>query len=392
MYPDNAAILSASAKKFTVYTIMLAAFGVFAFFVFFLPGRLLYDERKYFYFLIFPIVAVLVGSSVKAFVNSYFVGRWAGLGASLILYFSNGLGVVLFLTFVTDDMKYLTAIVWVFLLAAALIICKASAFFYTGIYDGCSIKAFSYALMGIAINSMFSGMKADEFFDSGFWTSFVNIVMTSFFILAFLQMATLIELLYNEKSRRISMWLKSNHTLKFIVIFTLVLVITVLRRGILGSGLSWWIFLFVFLLVIFIIFAATIWGSVKSSPEEKLAKHLQDMSFDKSKDLENITRYIDEYVNYGRKSKLVAYLTFLGYKTGIPFNAVSNIIAPLVEYNDPEIPGMLTSEQYKAIEERNRQNRSKVIEKITSNLQLFGKGVYVYNGYDTGSKTMQDYN
>ena len=162
MYPDNAAILSASAKKFTVYTIMLAAFGVFVFFVFFLPGRLLYDERKYFYFLIFPIVAVLVGASVKAFVNSYFVGRWAGLCASLILYFSNGLSVVLFLTFVTDDMKYLTAIVWVFLFAAAIIICKASVFFYTGIYDGCSIKAFSYALVGIAINRMFSGMKVDE--------------------------------------------------------------------------------------------------------------------------------------------------------------------------------------------------------------------------------------
>lgn len=390
MQLDSTEILKASAKKFRVYTIMLAAFGALVFFLFFLPGRLLYNVREYFYFLIFPTVAVLVGSSVKAFVSTYFVGRWSVLVASFILYLANGLSIVFFLAFASNNMKYLTAIVWVALLAVSIIVCKASKFFYTGIYEGCSIKAFSYALMGLSIKSMFGGVSEDEYY--AFWSSFSNLVMISFIVLALLQMATLIELFYNEKSRRLSMWLKSNHVLKYIGIFISVFLISLMRRGSLGSGLAGWIFLFMVLMVIFIIFAAMMWGSVKYSPEEKLAKHMQDMSFDKSKDLENITRYIDDYVNYGKKSKLVSYLTFLGYKTGIPFNAVSNIIAPIVEYNDPEIPGMLTSEQYKAIEERNRQNRSKVIEKITSNLKLFGKGVYVYNGYGTGSKTMQDYN
>lgn len=392
MYTDSTEGLNTSAKKFTTYTIMLAAFGAFVFFIFFLPGRLLYSVREYFYFLIFPAISILMGVSVKSFVSTYFIGRWSGLVASFILYLANGISAVLFFTFASNDMKYLTSIVWVALLAVSIIVCKASKFFYTGIYEGCTIKAFSYVMMGLSIKSMFGGFWKDGYSVDEFWRSFSNLVLISFIVLAILQMSTLVELFYNEKARRISMWLKSNHIMKYILIFIMAFVISLMRRDNLGSGLAGWIFLFMILLVVFIIFAAMLWGSVKYSPEEKLAKHMQDMSFDKSKDLENITKYIDDYVNYGKKSKLVSYLTFLGYKTGIPFNAVSNIIAPLVEYSDPEIPGMLTSEQYKAIEERNRQNRSKVIEKITSNLKLFGKGVYVYNGYGTGSKIMQDYN
>lgn len=379
MYPDSVEVLSASAKKFTVYAITLAAFGVAVFFIFFLPGRLLYDAREEFYVLIFPTAAILIGVSVNSFVRVYFVGRWSGLIASFILYLANGVSVVLFLAFALKDIKYLTAIIWVALLAASIVICKASKFFYTGIYGGCLLKAFSYILMGLSIRSM----CGDEFL-----SSFSNLAMISFFLLALLQMATLIELFYNEKSRRISMWFKSNHLMKYIGIFISLFMIGLLRR----DSLAGWIFAFLVLLIIFIIFAASMWGSVKYSSEEKLAKHMLDMSFDKSKDLDNITRYIDDYVNYGKKSRLISYLTYLGYKSGIPFNAVSNIIAPLVEYSDPEIPGILTSEQFKAIEERNKQNRSKVIERIASNLKLFGKGVYVYNGYGTDTKIMHDYN
>mgnify|MGYP000707368543 CR=1 FL=1 len=383
MYPNRAEILSASAKKFSIYAIILAAFGAFVFFIFFLPSKFLYNLREDFYFLIFPTAAILVGTFIKSFVNAYFVGRWSELIASFILYLANGTSAVLFLAFASRNMRYLTAIAWVALLAISIIICKASKYFYTEIYAGCLIKAFSYILMGFSIKSMFSDRIL---------RSFSNQIMISFVILALLQIATLIELLYTEKSRRLSMWLKNNHFVKYIGIFTSVFLIGVLRRDILSSGLEGWIFIFMVLLMIFIIFAARMWGSVKYSPEEKLAKHIQDMSFDKSKDLEKITKYIEDYVNFGKKSRLISYLTYLGYKSGIPVNAVSNIIAPIVEYSDPEIPGMLTSEQYKAIEERNRQNRSRVIEKITSNLKLFGKGVYVYNGYGTGTKNLQDYN
>jgi|GEM_PF-413460 len=391
MYKDNTQIIKTSAKRFKTYTIMLAVFGVIVFFVFFLPGRLLYGAREYFYFLIFPTIAVLLGASVKSFVSTYFVGIWSALFASFILYLTNGTSVVLFLAFASNDMEALTSIAWVLLLAISIIVCKASKFLYTAVYGGCLIKAFSYVLMGLSIKYMIEGLFKGGYSSDGYWISFSNLIMISFIGLALLQMTTLIELFYTEKSRRISMWLKSKHGVKYLFVFISVFIVSLMRRDKLGSGVIGWILLFLVLVVIAIIFASMMWGSVRYSPEEKLAKHMQDMSFDKSKDLENITRYISDYVNYGKKSKLVSYLTFLGYKTGIPFNAVSNIIAPLVEYSDPEIMGMLTSEQYKAIEERNRQNRSKVIEKITANLKLYGKGVYVYNGYGTGSKTMQDY-
>ena len=392
MYLDSTESLNTSAKKFTTSAIILAAFGAFVFFMFFLPGRLLYGVREYFYFLIFPAISILVGICAKAFVSAYFVGRWSRLVESFIIYLACGISTVLFFAFATNNMKYLTSIVWVALLAVSIIVCKASGFFYTGIYEGCTIKAFSYVMMGVSIKCIFGGFWENGYSVDEFWRALSSLILTSFIVLAIVQMSTLVELYYNEKSRRISMWLKSNHFVKYLLIFIMVFLISLMRRDNLGAGLAGWIFLFMILLVVFIIFAAMMWGSVRYSPEEKLSKHIQDMSFDNSKDLENITRYIDDYVNYGKKSKLVSYLTFLGYKTGIPFNVVSNIIAPLVEYSDPEIPGMLTSEQYKVIEERNRQNRSKVIEKITSNLKLFGKGVYVYNGYGTGSKIMQDYN
>jgi len=383
MYRDSLQTLSASAKKLSVYTKILLAFGVFVFFIFFLPGRLLYNVRKDFYFLIFPIAIVLAGVSLKSFTSTYFVGRWSNLAASFIVYLANGISIVLFFTFLSKEMKYLSAIVWVVLLAVSIIVRKASDFFYTSIYGGCILKSLSYVLMGFSIRNMF-GKEILKLFS--------NCMMISFVVLALLQMATLVELFYNENSRRLAMWLKKNHFRKYTGIFILIFLTGLFRRDILSFGFAGWIFIFLILLVVFLIIAATMWGSVKYSPEEKLAKHMLDMNFDKSKDLELITRYIEEYVNFGKKSRLVSYLMYLIYNSGIPFNTASIIIAPLVEYSDPEIPGMLTSEQYKAIDERNRQNRSMVIEKITSNLKLFGKGVYVYNGYGTGTKTMQDYN
>ena len=383
MYRDSLQTLSASAKKLSVYTKILLAFGVFVFFIFFLPGRLLYNVRKDFYFLIFPIAIVLAGVSLKSFTSTYFVGRWSNLAASFIVYLANGISIVLFFTFLSKEMKYLSAIVWVVLLAVSIIVRKASDFFYTSIYGGCILKSLSYVLMGFSIRNMF-GKEILKLFS--------NCMMISFVVLALLQMATLVELFYNENSRRLAMWLKKNHFRKYTGIFILIFLTGLFRRDILSFGFAGWIFIFLILLVVFLIIAATMWGSVKYSPEEKLAKHMLDMNFDKSKDLELITRYIEEYVNFGKKSRLVSYLMYLIYNLGIPFNTASIIIAPLVEYSDPEIPGMLTSEQYKAIDERNRQNRSMVIEKITSNLKLFGKGVYVYNGYGTGTKTMQDYN
>ncbi len=388
MYPDNTAIINASVKKFALYTVMLIAVGVCTFFIFFLPKSPLYNEIEAFFFLILPIAAMLAGGSAKSFVNAYFVGRWSRLAVSFILYFSNGTAAFLFLAFALQNTSLLTALIWVLLLDFSVVALKASRFFYTGIYEGCMIKAASYVFMGFSIKSMLGVIGKDSYIGGEFWISLSNILIISFVMLALMQIATLVELFYTPVSRKISMWLKSKHKSKFAGIGVCVFAIEVFRRGMMGE----WLIVFMVLLVIFIIFAVRFWGEVKNSPEEKLAKHIQDMNFDKSKDLENVSKYIDEYVSYGKKSKLVSYMTFLGYKTGIPFHAVSNIIAPLVEYNDPEIPGMLTSEQYKAIEERNRQNRSKVIEKITSNLQLFGRGAYAYNGYGTGSNTMQDYN
>ncbi len=388
MYPDNTTIINASVKKFALYTVMLVAVGVCTFLLFFLPKSPLYNEIESFYFFILPVSAMLAGGSARAFVNAYFIGRWARLVASFISYFANGTAVFLFLAFALQNMYLLTALIWVLLLAFSIIAFKASEYFYTGIYEGCMIKAASYVFIGLSVKSMLGVIGKDSYLGGGFWISLSNILMISFVALALIQLATLVELFYTTTSRRISMWLKSKHKSKFIVIGIYVFGIGVIRRGMMGE----WLIVFMVLLAIFIVFALKFWGEVKNSPEEKLAKHIQDMNFDKSKDLENVSRYIDEYVSYGKKSKLVSYMTFLGYKTGIPFHAVSNIIAPLVEYNDPEIPGMLTSEQYKAIEERNRQNRSRVIEKITSNLQLFGRGAYAYNGYVTGSNTMQDYN
>jgi len=383
MHPNSTEVLNASSKKLSLYAIILVAFVGFAYVTFFLPGKFLYYIRDDFYFLIFPGAALLAGNFVKSFVNACFVGKWTELATGFILYLTNGTSAVLFIAFASKEMGYLTTIAWVLLLAISMVIYKASRFFYTGIYSGCLIKAFSYILMGFSIKGIL---------DNILLMYFSNTVMISFAILALLQMATLIELFYTEKSRRLAMWLKSSHFMKYIGIFVSVFFIQLLRRDSLSSGLEGWIIIFTVLLVIFVLFAIRMWGSVRNSPEEKLAKHIQDMSFDKSKDFEKITRYIEDYVNYGKKSRLVSYLTYLGYKSGIPFVAVSNIIVPLVEYSDPEIPGMLTIEQYKAIEERNRQNRLRVIEKITSNLKLFGKGVYVYDGYYTGAKNMYDNN
>ena len=74
----------------------------------------------------------------------------------------------------------------------------------------------------------------------------------------------------------------------------------------------------------------------------------------------------------------------MAYRVEIPVVTASKIIAPILEYKDIEVSEIMSKKNYKIIEERNKQNRIKVVKNVTDNLELYGRGKhYEYRGVST---------
>lgn len=374
-------------NKLLVYPMVLILHIVLCGVFFFMPFGPGYPVKEYFYFLVFPLGAFLAGMTAKRFVAYYLKGKWAGLIANSCVVMGNGTAVLLFMFLVSSSIRAKGASFGVLMVAASIIVYRISKLYSNRIYEESIIRVVSYMVAGVSIEFMFRSLWPEGYWDIGLRLSVGDLMLLTFIVLAVFQLASLLDLMEKEKVSRVSLWLKSNHRNKFFAILFIIYLLVDLRRDIMGDAvLGEWIFIFVVLLVVFIVLAVKISGAVNRSPEEKLNKHLQKISFDKIKDISNISKCINDFVDSGSKNGITSCLYYMAYKAGISIGVATTIIAPVLEYKDLEMPSLTTRGNYRVIEERNRQNRIKVIEYVVDNLESYGRGRY--NGYGTASGTM----
>ncbi|TYQ12830.1 UNVERIFIED_CONTAM: hypothetical protein Cloal_3865 [Acetivibrio alkalicellulosi] len=375
MYQSKALVGAEPIKKLLIYPALLLSIMLISSYYFLLPESRWYSFRERLYFLIFSTAIVFLSLSVKRFIIFFLRGKTAQFIGNSALVIGNGVAAFVFLFFVSQNENLKLASAGVIMLTLSIIIYRLAQFYKTSVYGESVIIASSYIIAGLSIEFMYSRIWPKDLTEVSDNISIRTIVILSFISIALLQIISLIDVTGNEKLCKISVWFKTKHIFKFFSTCGILFLLTYVRRGFLADKIIVeWIFIFVVLLIVFTIIIIKLNSAVKSKPDEILKKHLQKITFDKIKDISSISAYVNEFISTGKKSGLTSYLLYMAYRVGIPILTASKIIAPIVEYRDIDITSITSRKEYKVLEERNRQKRTIVIEKVTSNLEFYGRG------------------
>lgn len=379
MYSKNIQEKNNTFKNLMIYPAIFSVLVFFSWYCFLWSESRWYHLKEQVYFLIFPVCIFFLTISIKKIFVFFLKGKNAEYIGKLIVTFGIGWAVFLFFYFVSGYEHFKNASIGILFFTTAVLMYKLREFYKSSVYSESIIIAASYIIAGATVEIMHDALWPDT-------QNSINIVLLlSFIILSIMQLISLMDITGKPKLIKISMWLKKNHLLKFIVISTALLMLIDVRRVILLKDVkSGWIFVFVVLLVVFILIITSIRRAIREEPDVRLKKHLQRITYDKIRDISSISAYVDDFISTGRKSGLTSYLFYMAYRVEIPVVTASKIIAPILEYKDIEVSEIMSKKNYKIIEERNKQNRIKVVKNVTDNLELYGRGRhYEYRGAST---------
>ncbi len=374
-------------NKLMVYPIVLLLYIGITVVLFFRPSAPGYSIRENFYFLIYSIGALLLGIALKHFVSYYLKGKWAEVLSDSCFIMGIGFAVFLFFFYLLPNGSVRIASIGILILAVSVIVCRISELYNARVFEGSLIKSVSYLIAGITIYFMFANLYPKVYLGIGLNISIGKLIFFSFLVLVIFEMMSLLDFMENQIISRVVLWFRTNHKTKFFAVLLIMYLLIDFRRDIMGDAvLVSWIFIFIVLIIVFIVLMVKLSGIANRKPEQNLSKHLQKISFEKIKDITNVSNCIDDFVNNGNKGGIIACLYYMTYKTGIPIGVASSIITPLVDCKDFEMPSLTTRKNYIVIEEKNRQNRLIVMEKVIHSLELYGRGNFY--GYRTDSNTM----
>lgn len=381
MHPERIQGKNNIFKNLLIYPVIFSALVFFACYFFLWPESRWYHIKEQVYFLIFPVCVYFFTISIMKTFVFFLKGKNAEFIGKVIVILGTGVAVFLFFYFVSNYENLKNASIGILFFTLAVILHKLRELYKNGIYSESIIVAGSYIIAGVTVEIMYGALwpKSDKEYS-------VNIVlMLSFIILSIMQLMSLMDVTRKQNLVKISAWLKRSHLLKFLAISAVLFMLFDVRRVILLKDVkSGWIFTFVVLFVVFILIIISIRRAIKEEPDVRLKKHLQRITYDKIRDISSISAYVDDFIVTGRKSGLTSYLFYMAYRVEIPVVTASKIIAPILEYKDIEVSQVVSKKRYKIIEERNKQNRIKVVKDVTDNLELYGRGRhYEYRGAST---------
>lgn len=357
-------------RKLIIYPVILGILMFFSWYYFLWSKGRWYYAKEQVYFLIFSTCVLFLAISIRKVLAFFLKGKNIEFMGKVIIIFGVGLTIFLFFYFISDNEEFKNASIGILFLTMAVIVYKLKEIYKSGVYSESILIASSYIIAGITIKIMHDALWTGD--DTG---NSINIILVlSFILLSVMQLTSLIDITGKTRLVKVSMWLKKNHLLKILAINAILFLLINVRRVIVTKSImGGWIFIFVVLFVVFLIIIINIRREVKKEVDVKLKKHLQTITYDKIRDISSISVYVDDFISEGKKSGLTSYLFFMAYRVEIPVVTASKIIAPILEYKDIESSEIISKRTYKVIEERNKQNRIKVVEDITNNLEFYGR-------------------
>lgn len=109
-------------------------------------------------------------------------------------------------------------------------------------------------------------------------------------------------------------------------------------------------------------------GSVKGMAEREQfrswEKHAQKIGSSGDPDQARVAEMIEEFIEEGKKERIITYLIRLSERRGYRQRFISNMMGELINYREEELPPLVLSWEAERIKEKNREKRKEVLENV----------------------------
>lgn len=144
----------------------------------------------------------------------------------------------------------------------------------------------------------------------------------------------------------------------FSVYYVFIRPLIVNRPGL--TGLAEWIAV----AVVFVKLSRDFKRMMKVDESELIEVHRHRVSLKKDEWIEEFRKAQENFIEKGIKSHFIAVLTKPLYDMGWSEEKVAEMISPIVSHKDRKIPALSLSWERRIIENKNKKDRKKVVEKI----------------------------
>jgi hypothetical protein len=101
---------------------------------------------------------------------------------------------------------------------------------------------------------------------------------------------------------------------------------------------------------------------------ETWKKHQQELNFKSSDELETLSKKVEEFLKYGRKTDVLLFLFNFLFERMVHVDRINYALIDLINYQDPPPPRLIFSWEANFINKENLQKRGQVLTKTIKNL------------------------
>jgi hypothetical protein len=330
-------------------------------------------------FILIPAIFVLLGNLAKSAIHVFLRGQLAKAFEKMSLTLGWGFAIFLFLFLIPEAEKINTASYGVPFLV--LIITFNSCFYEfikNNIIFSRIVKAILYFLQGFVLRQMIFALWENGSWNMGFQASVGDMVFFGHIMMFSSVLISILDISDNPMYRKLGEWFSRNLWLKFFAGCILVLYFKDIRSQMSESFSEFfvyveWVGIFFILLIIFIGAFSKIRGERAPQFNERFGKHVQEIIYNKSYEGQEISMFLNDYVNRGELSGIVAFLVGLAKERMISDLETSRLIKPLTDFKGFQVPKVCYRSEYNYIMQMNMDERKKIIEVVIWNIKNYGR-------------------
>ncbi len=146
-------------------------------------------------------------------------------------------------------------------------------------------------------------------------------------------------------------------------------------RGFLSEIIGSFLFILEWIIIVlfFVYVGLKFRGAVKKRSEEERSEswreHVQEVTVSRDERQDEVARFVEEFIEEGRRENLVPYLVSLAEKKDFSNARISEIFGEIVNYREPEVPELVLSKELEKWKEDRMEERKEIVENILEKLR-----------------------
>ncbi|MFC2059281.1 hypothetical protein ACFLTS_06595 [Chloroflexota bacterium] len=110
--------------------------------------------------------------------------------------------------------------------------------------------------------------------------------------------------------------------------------------------------------------------------EQEWRKHVQKIAHLPDRDLTHLSEILQRFVDYGQRDSLLVHLTLILDDNNLHQHEISQILAPIINHHDREIPWFAFGWEQRLILKQNQRNRQHLLDNVMHRLKNISQPAY----------------